>query len=103
MQRESGKRSSNGQRWEAQREQWRREEEARRAAKALKDSNEELLQVIDLVGGEATRGVLRRRPTQDLPDEQRERTIERLRRARSLIGSADALERFRAWRAPEER
>ncbi len=54
MQRESGKRSSNGQRWEAQREQWRREEEARRAAKALKDSDEELLQVIDLVGGEAT-------------------------------------------------
>jgi hypothetical protein len=28
-------------------EQWRREEEARRAAKALKDSKEELLQVID--------------------------------------------------------
>ena len=35
------------QRWEAQREQWRREEEARRAAKALKDSEEELLQIID--------------------------------------------------------
>ena len=35
------------QRWEAQREQWRREEEARRTAKALKDSKEDLLQVID--------------------------------------------------------
>ena len=63
MQRESGKRSSNRQRWEAQRERWRREEEARRAAKALKDGNEELLQLIDLVGGEATRGVLRGRRT----------------------------------------
>jgi predicted metal-dependent hydrolase len=40
---------------------------------------------------------------QDLPDEQRERTIERLLQARALIGSTDALERFNAWRAPEER
>ncbi len=40
---------------------------------------------------------------QDLPDEERERTIERLRRARVLVGSTDALERFDAWRAPEER
>jgi len=31
------------------------------------------------------------------------RSIERLRRARALIGSIDALERFGAWRAPEER
>ena len=29
--------------------------------------------------------------------------MERLRRARALIGSADALERFDAWRGPEER
>jgi hypothetical protein len=43
------------------------------------------------------------RRAQDLPDERRERTIERLRRARALIGSTDALERFDAWRAPEER
>ena len=34
-------------RWEAEYERWRREEEARRAAKALKDSKEELLPVID--------------------------------------------------------
>jgi hypothetical protein len=43
------------------------------------------------------------RRAQDLPDEQPERKIERLRRARALIGSTDALERFNAWRAPEER
>jgi hypothetical protein len=87
-------------------ERWRREAEARRAAKALKDSKEDLLQVIDAWGAA-------KRPeeffadaelrAQDLPDEQRERTIERLRRARALIGSTDALERFDAWRAPEER
>ena len=91
---------------EAEYERWRREEEARQAAKALKDSKEELLQVID-AWAEAKRleeffGDAERR-AQDLPDEQRERTIERLRRARALIGSTDALERFSAWRAPEER
>ena len=94
------------QRWEAQREQWRREEEARRAAKALKDRKEELLQVID-TWAEAKRLEAffadAERRAQDLPDEQRERTIERLRRARALVGSTDALERFDEWRAPEER
>ncbi|MBX3707085.1 MAG: hypothetical protein KF911_10700 [Pseudomonadales bacterium] len=94
------------QRWEAQREQWRREEEARRAAKALKDSKEELLQMIDAWAAakrlEAFFADAEHR-AQDLPDEERERTIERLRRARALIGSTDALERFDAWRAPEER
>jgi len=90
----------------AQREQWHREEEARRAAKALKDSKEELLQILD-TWAEAKRLEAffadAERPVQDLPDEQRERTIERLLRARALIGSTDALERFGAWRAPEER
>ena len=94
------------QRWEAQREQWRREEEARQAAKALKDSKEELLQVID-AWAEAKRleefFADAERRAQDLPDEERERTTERLRRARALIGSTDALARFDAWRAPEER
>ena len=94
------------QRLEAQQERWRREEEARRAAKALKDSKEELLQVID-TWAEAKRLEAffadAERRAQDLPDEERERTIERLRRARALIGSTDALARFDAWRAPEER
>ena len=87
-------------------EKWRREEEVERAAKALKDSKEDLLQVID-AWAEAKRLEAffadAERRAQDLPDEQRERTKERLRRARALIGSTDALERFGAWRAPEER
>ena len=94
------------QRREAEYERWRREEEARQAAKALKDSKEGLLQVID-AWAEAKRldafFADAERRAHDLPDEQRERTIERLRRARALIGSTDALERFSAWRAPEER
>jgi hypothetical protein len=92
---------------EAECERWRREEEARRAAKALKDSKEELLQVID-AWAEAKRleaffaDAERRAQNRDLPDEQRERTIERLRQARALIGSTDALDRFDPWRAAEE-
>jgi len=94
------------QRREAQREQWRREEEAQRTAKALKDSKEELLQVVD-AWAEAKRleefFADAQRRAQDLADEQRERTIERLRRACALIGNTDALERFDAWPAPKER
>ena len=60
------------QRWQVQREQWRREEEARRAAKALKDSKEELLQVID-TWAEAKRHEAffadAERRAQDLPEE----------------------------------
>jgi hypothetical protein len=35
--------------------------------------------------------------------EEQVRTLEQLRRARRLIGSIDALERFQSWEAPEER
>ncbi|WP_040729183.1 hypothetical protein [Thiocapsa marina] len=94
------------QRWEAQREEWRREEEVRRAAKALKDSKEELLQIIEVWAAAKRLEEFfadAERRAQDLPSEQREGTTARLRRARGLIGSTDALERFDAWRAPEER
>ena len=83
---------------------------AKRAAKALKDSKEELLQIIDawaetkrleaFFADAERRGRGRGR---DLPDEQQERKIEQLRQARALVGSTDALDRFDAWRAPEER
>lgn len=66
------------QRWEDQREHWRRKDEEQRAAKALEDSQVELLQVIDawaeLKRFEAFFADAERR-AQDLPDEQRERTI----------------------------
>jgi hypothetical protein len=64
----------------------------------LKDSKEELLQIID-TWAEAKRLEAffadAERRARDLPDGQRERTIERLRQARALIGSTDALERFK--------
>ncbi len=90
----------------AEYERWRREEEARQAAKALQDSKDELLQIIDAWAAAKRLEEFfadAERRAQDLPAEHRERALERLRRARGLIGSTDALERFDAWRAPQER
>lgn len=94
------------QRWAAQQEQWRREEAERRAAKALKESKEDLLEIIEAW---ATSKRLEEffadaeRRLEDLPEIDRGRTEERLRRARKMIGSIDALEQLRSWKAPEER
>lgn len=94
------------QRWAAQEEQSRREEAERRAAKALKESKEELLEIIE------TWATAKRveeffadaeRRLDELPEMERERTEERLRRARKMIDSIDALDRFQSWKAPEER
>lgn len=92
--------------WEAQRAQWRREEAERLAAKALKDSKEDIHRIIDR-WAEANRieqffTDAERRAT-DLGDEERNRLLDRLKRARELIGTADALEHFMIWKTPEER
>lgn len=94
------------QRWAAQKEKWEREEAERRAAKALKESKEELLEIIEMWATskrlEAFFADAERR-LNDLPEDERVNTMERLRRARKLIGSIDALERFQSWKSPEER
>jgi hypothetical protein len=94
------------QQWAAQQEQWRREEEDLRAAKALKASKEELLDIIE--GWAAAKRLdeffaAAEHRVGGLPEEQRRRVSERLRRAREMIGSTDALDQFRCWRTPEER
>ncbi len=38
-----------------------------------------------------------------LNEEERDRLLERLRLARELVGSIDALDHFLQWRSPEER
>jgi hypothetical protein len=94
------------QKWEAQREIWRREEAERRAAQALKESREELLQVIDR-WGRATRIEQFFREAEQraagLSDEERLRLLDRLKLAREMVGSVDALGRFLVWRSPDER
>lgn len=94
------------QQWEAQQKQWRREEAERRAAKALKESREELLQIID---GWAESNRIEQffqdaeRGAANLSDSERLKILERLKRARELVGSVDVLDHFMAWRSPDER
>ena len=94
------------QQWEVQQAKWRREEAERKAAKALKDSKEELHHIIDLWAeskrleqffADAERRIA------DLDSDERLRMLDRLKSARELIGSVDALERLRSWKSPEER
>ncbi len=92
--------------WEVQKEQWRREEAERLAAKALKESREELLQIIK-AWGEATRidnfFKHAEKRAASLSDDKKLKMLERLRLAREMIGSVDALDHFLAWRSPSER
>jgi GTP1/Obg family GTP-binding protein len=92
--------------WEVQKEQWRREEAERLAAKALKESREELLQIIK-AWGEATRIDIffkdAEKRAASLSDDKKLKMLERLRLAREMIGSVDALDHFLAWRSPAER
>jgi hypothetical protein len=105
---EQGKRQAEieHQRWRAQMEEWRRKEEERRAARALQDSKDELLQLIEAWAAtkrlEAFFADAGQR-LEGLAPDNRSQLADRLRRARDLIGTTDALERLRQWKAPEER
>ena len=94
------------QRWLEQKEKWRLEELARRQAEALQASQADLNAIIN-DWSEAMRVEAFFRDAESkaeaLGDEERSAIIDRLKLARQLIGGVDALERFRAWKAPEER
>ncbi|RJP82583.1 MAG: hypothetical protein C4522_02920, partial [Desulfobacteraceae bacterium] len=91
--------------WEAQKEQWRREEEERYAAQSLAKSKAELFQIID---GWAEANRIEKyfkeveQRAADLSDNERIKISERLQRARELIGSPDAFDHLMKWRAPDE-
>ena len=94
------------QQWEAQQAKWRREQAERQAAKALKDSKEELLHIIDRWAESKRHEQFfadAERRVADLDTDERLRMLDRLKSARELIGSVDALDRFRSWKSPEER
>jgi len=94
------------QRWEAQKAQWRREAEVRRATEALKASRNELKEIID-AWAEAKRIEQffsdTERRLESLAREHRPQIGERLQRARELISSTDSLAAIEAWKTPEER
>lgn len=94
------------QRWEAQQEIWRREAAERRAAEALKESKADLARIIDRwVESNHIERFFRdiERRAEQLDEEERANILERLKIARELLGSTDALDHFKKWRSPDER
>lgn len=92
--------------WDLQREKDRLEAEERRRAKNLKDSQDELFSIIEN-WAEVKRideffkdAQLR---ANDLSDKERQAVEARLTEARKLLGTLDALERFKDWKSPGER
>jgi hypothetical protein len=94
------------QKWEAQQVKWRAEEAERRRIQNTKESREELFAIIEAWGvAKQIEGFFEdaERRAAELDEDSKNAVLERLRRARTLLGDVDALRRFRAWRAPEER
>ena len=105
---EEGERQAEVERrkWEAEQEKWKREEAERRRVRNVKESREQLVGIIDAWNvAKGIEGFFEdaERRAGDLGDDERERLLDRLQRARSLLGGVDALEHFLAWKAPEER
>ncbi|WP_298437807.1 hypothetical protein [Geobacter sp.] len=94
------------QEWEAKQIVWRREEEERRRIKATKDSREELSEIIKAwakaKGIEEFFADVERRAA-DLDDEEKAMVLERLKLARKMVDTTDALQWLRSWKAPDER
>jgi len=92
--------------WEAQQAKWLAEEAERRRVQNIKESREQLFAIIETWGvAKQIEGFFEdaeRRAT-GLGESEKNEILERLRRARELLGGVDALQRFRAWRAPDER
>ena len=94
------------QRWQADHERWMREEAERRRIQNIKESRDELFTIVEAWGiAKRTEGFFEdaERRALDLCEDDRAAIMERLNRARALLGGIDALQHFREWRAPEER
>jgi hypothetical protein len=94
------------QRWEVQKREWEQKDAERRAAMALKESKDDLRNIIDR-WAESNRieqfFAEAERKSADLEEEKRFKLLDRIRHARELIGKVDALDYFFAWRSPDER
>lgn len=92
--------------WDEQLARWHRRQAEERAAKALKDSTDQLLAIIE-EWASATRLTAffddARSRIEGLPETERGALLVRLARAQDLIGTTDTVTRFTEWRSPEER
>jgi len=92
--------------WEIESARRRKIEAERRAAEAQKESRDEIFQIISEWGKANQIEQFFRDAEQQaasLGDEEKVRLLERLRLARELVGSIDALDHFLKWKSPEER
>lgn len=92
-------------RWEEQTRKWEREQAEEAARKARKESRDELLEIIRLwAHAKRIEEFFQDADSRlhALDQVSREHLLGRLARARRLVGSLDALERFGRWRAPDE-
>ncbi len=94
------------QEWAAEHERWEQEEDRRRVAQSIKESREQLDQVIKewarVIGlAKLFEGVQSR--AQNLPEEQQQEVLNRLQLARNFVGTQDPLDFFRSWKTPVER
>jgi hypothetical protein len=92
--------------WQAQHEQWRRDDDRRRMEKSFQDSREALGDVIE----RWSRAMEIERFFQRVEDrasalaaDEKAAVLERLALAREFLDSSDPLDFFRGWRTPRER
>jgi hypothetical protein len=91
---------------EEQSARWEREEDKRRSADSIKESRQQLAQVIQswatvmsieqFLNGVEERAI-------SLPEVQQGQVLDRLQLAREFIGTQDPLEFFNSWKTPGER
>jgi hypothetical protein len=91
--------------YEAQKEKERIDKEKEQKAKAIEGSTKELYKIIEM-WAEAHRiedfFTDAERRAEDLNDQERDVILERLKHARKLLGTSNALERFAKWKSPDE-
>lgn len=94
------------QEWRAAEERRRREEDTRRTEQSIKESKEQLAQIIQKWGHvmdieRFLTGVEQR--AAELPESERVRIVKRMELAREFLGSQDPLDFFMSWNTPRER
>jgi hypothetical protein len=92
--------------WEDQHARWERERDQQQIAHSIKESREQLAQVIQSWATimnieQFLKGVEERAIA--LPEAQREQLLDRLQLAREFIGTQYSLEFFSSWKTPSER
>jgi hypothetical protein len=92
--------------WQAEMEQLKKEEDRHKVTQSIKESREQLDQVIQAWAKTMSleqffEGVQKR--AQELPEAQRQEILNRLQLARDFAGTHEPLDFFRSWKTPLER